>query len=98
MSRHGNKHWIREKEYYSLKRIYYDLYYPYSSTAESEIGRRLHYKFYDEFCGFFNTAPKRYRKALNRIQRAKAKQALFRELDGHEVCYEDNYKDCAWYW
>jgi len=98
MSRHGNKYWIREKEYYTLKKIYYDLYYPYSSTAESEIDRRLHSKFWNEFCGFFNTAPKRYRKLLNRRQRAKARIALHNLMKGKEISFEDNYKDCNWYW
>jgi hypothetical protein len=98
MRKHGNKYWLREKEYRMLKGIYYSLYYPHSSAAESEIGRRLNFKFYDEFCGFFNTAPKRYRKLLNRRQRARSKQVLHRMLDGKEAIFEDNYKDCAWYW
>lgn len=98
MSRHSNKHWLREKEYYILKKIYYDLYYLHSSSAEAEINGRLHRKFWNEFCGFFNTAPKKYRKQLNRRQRAKAKQVLHEIMSGKEKPFEDNYRDCNWYW
>lgn len=98
MGKHGNKYWLREKEYRMLKSAYYDLYYLSSSPAESEIGRRLHFRFYDEFCGFFNTAPKRYRKMLNRRQRARSRQSLRRLVEGKDAIFEDNYKDCSWYW
>ncbi len=98
MNKHHNKHWLREKEYRSLKNLYYSDFYCTRTTTESEMEERLYSKFWNEFCGFFYTAPKHYRKTLNRIQRAKSKQTLIRELKGYDVSYEDNYKDCNWYW
>lgn len=98
MSRHGNKHWLREKEYYVLKKIYYSIYFSDKTSISSDIDRRLNSKFWNEFCGFFNTAPKKYRKHLNRRQRAKAKNALHSLMKGKEISFEDNYKDCNWYW
>ena len=98
MKRYNNKHWLKEKEYYSLKLLYYDFYYLTGSSIESELKRRLYSTYYNKYLGFYNTAPKHYRKTLNRIQRAKSKQTLIRELNGYDVSYEDNYKDCSWYW
>jgi hypothetical protein len=98
MSKHNNKHWLREKEYRSLKNSYYSDFYCTGSSTEAEIEERLYSKFWNEMCGFYHTAPKHYRKTLNKIQRAKSKKTLIRELNGYDVSYEDNYKDCSWYW
>lgn len=98
MRKHQNKHWLREKEYRLLKNLYYSDFYCSRTSTEAEMEEILNSKFWNEFCGFYKTAPKHYRKRLNRIQRAKSKQKLFRELKGYEVSYEDNYKDCSWYW
>lgn len=107
--KHGNNYWEREKEYISLLR--YDAYlystaprstrYRWRINPNSEIDRvknKLRYKFYNEYHGKYRTAPKWYRKMLNRQQRAKSKQTLYRELQGYDVCYEDNYRGCSWYW
>lgn len=104
--KHGNKHWEREKEYYSLLKYQDYLYYTaprdrWKIAPNREIDsveRKLKHKYYNEYYGKYNTAPKWYRKMKNRIQRAKSKQTLYKELQGYDFCYEDNYKDCAWYW
>lgn len=112
MSKHTNKHWLREKEFISLETEYSNLWdtlqrsaFPrrwgriMPNTRVEEINRKFRYKFYDEYYGHWHTAPKHYRKTLNRIQRARAKQTLYKMLNGDEnVNFEDNYKDCNWYW
>lgn len=98
MNKHHNKHWLREKEYRSLKNIYYSDFYCTRTSTEAEIEERLYSKFWNKFCGHYHTAPKHYRKTLNRTQRSKSKQTLIRELNGYDVSYDDNYKDCSWYW
>jgi len=106
MSKHTNKHWLREKEFISLKRELDELWdtipvvrwrrIPH--TRVHEINARLRHKFYNEYHGWCHTAPKHYRKTLNRIQRAKSKQVLYKVLNGKEVSFEDCYKGCNWYW
>jgi len=106
MSKHTNKHWLREKEYISLVREEHHLYstlcrYRWRITPNqrlAEVDEKLKQKFFNESRGKYRTAPKWYRKVLNRSQRAKSKQTLYRELQGYDVSYEDNYKNCAWYW
>ncbi len=106
MSKHTNKYWLREKEYISLRLEEDYLYHTLSryrwrtlpNKRLSEIEGKLEHKFFNEYRGKYRTAPKWYRKMLNRSQRAKSKQTLYRELQGYDVSYEDNYKDCAWYW
>jgi len=98
MNKHHNKHWLREKEYRSLKNMYFSDFSSSKSSAEAEIEELLYSKFWNEFCGFFYSAPKHYRKTLNRIQRARSKQTLIKELKGHDVSYADVYKDSSWYW
>lgn len=107
MSKHANKHWLREKEFISLK-IEHDYLYDTTprthywrriqTTRLEEINRKFLYKFYNEYRGKWNTAPKHYRKSLNKIQRAKSKQVLRKVLSGKEPCFEDNYRGCNWYW
>lgn len=102
--KHGNKHWEREKEYYSLLKEYeylhttISVYYWNGNSKVDTVRKKLKNKYYNRYYGKYNTAPKWYRKMKNRIQRAKSKQTLYKELQGYDVCYEDNYKDCAWYW
>mgnify|MGYP006890185154 CR=1 FL=1 len=103
--KHLNKHWLREKEYISLKKeidlIYYETFRSsrVKSTRASEIDRKLCFKFYNETHGMYHTAPKWYRKMKNRIQRAKSKQTLYKIINtGEDYAFEDNYKDCPWYW
>lgn len=107
MKRHNNKYWKREKEYISLlmelDRLYdtsFD-YKRWKRTSNSEIDqirRKLRFKFYHLYYGWYNTAPKHYRKQLNRSRRKESKNTLRRELQGYEVSYNDNYKDASWYW
>ena len=98
MKRYNNKHWLKEKEYYSLKLLYYDFYYLTGSSIESELKRRLYSTYYNKYLGFYNTAPKHYRKFLNRRQRFKSKSALRAILNGENIEFDDNYKDCNWFW
>lgn len=109
MSKHTNKHWLREKEYFSLKLEYYALcddlprvryYRVLPDTKVEEINRRFIYKFYDkEYCTYDN-APKKFRKMLNRIQRSKSKRVLGKIIRfDSDFQFEDNYKNAAWlYW
>lgn len=106
MSKHSNKHWIREKEFISLKmeeELLWDTL-PRSrwrilpDSRFKEVNRKLLYKFYNEMYGKFHTAPKWYRKMKNKIQRAKSKQTLYRLLNDRDVSFEDNYRDAPWYW
>jgi len=107
MSKHTNKHWLREKEFISLNQELDHLYDTsprtrfrrvIPSTRMAEINGKLEHKFFNEYRGKYKTAPKWYRKMLNRSQRAKSKQTLYRDIKGYDVCYEDNYKGCSWYW
>lgn len=109
MSKHTNKHWLREKEYYSLK-IEYDQIWKnlitirwrpiMTSSRYEEIRRKFYYKFYNEFYGYGQSAPKHYRKYLNKQQRAKSKRNLYNIVyKDKEICFEDNYKNAAYnYW
>ena len=105
--KHLNKHWLREKEYISLKKELDELYYtipmvrwrrlPHARVCE--INRKLDYKFYNEEHGWYHTAPKWYRKMKNRIQRAKSKNTLYKIINiSDDYTFEDNYKDAPWYW
>ena len=100
MKKHNNKYWLKEKEYLFIKREYrsFDRRWPYmESTRESEVERKLLYKFYyDEYrCG----VPKWYIKLLNQAQRSKQKRILYKIINVNEdLNFEDNYKDAAWWW
>jgi hypothetical protein len=106
MKKYTNKHWLREKEYISLLMESDNLcsilstYRNRMNTNQrmAEVNDKLNQKFFNEYRGRYRTAPKWYRKNLNRSQRAKSKQTLYRELQGYDVSYEDNYKNCSWYW
>lgn len=66
---------------------------------ESELKYTINTKFYD-FDNRYRYAPKSFRKILNREQRAKSKQTLYRiQFVDNELEFEDNYRDAAWwYW
>ncbi len=106
MSKHTNKYWRREKEFISLQMEYDYLYYSLtrinwripSNSRVDEINRKFQYKFYNEYSGRWNTSPKHYRKMLNRKQRKKSKQILYQLMNGKDICFEDNYRGCNWYW
>ena len=110
MSKHTNKHWLREKEYTSLikeRDLIWDSLPRYrrlysnnrSNSRLVYINQRLEHKFFNEYCGKYHTAPWWYRNMLNRSQRAKSKKSLHRIMKGDEdVIFEDRYKDASWYW
>lgn len=102
MKRYNNKHWKKEKYYISLLMELDRLHYLYGwRTSNSEIDRvkrKIKNEFYGLYYGWGSTAPKRYRKQLNRCRRKKSKNTLKRELQGYQVSYDDNYKDGPWYW
>lgn len=105
MKKHNNKHWKREKEYISLlmelDRLYDTLGFKArdNNSEIDRVKRKLRYKFYGLYDGWYSTAPKHFRKHLNRCRRKKSKKTLKKELQGYEVSYDDNYKDASWsYW
>ena len=79
MSKHTNKHWLREKEYTSLQREENFLYSTLSiyrwrvvsNKRLSEIDYKLNHTFFNEYRGKYRNAPKWYRKMLNRTKRSK---------------------------
>ena len=109
MSKHTNKHWIREKEYISLinerGRIWdstttnkWSSRFTTNSRL-SYVERKLEHKFFNEYSGRYQTAPWWYRNMLNRRQRSKSKQVIHKILKGYDdYTFEDNYKDAPWYW
>jgi len=107
MSKHNNKYWLREKQYRSLLKeresIWDETTWRYGLRSQhkrlQEIYEILKQRFYDEEYGWYQTAPKHYRKTLNRIQRAKQKQVMHKIISGEEnFVFEDSYKDAPWYW
>lgn len=106
MKRYTNKHWIKEKEFISLIREMDFLYkllprYKWRVVDDSRIShieRELYDKFYYRYLGKYKSAPKWYRKMLNRKQRHKSNNTLYKQLNNLNVSYEDNYKDSGWYW
>lgn len=69
-----------------------------SSSEINRVRKKLRYKYYNEYYGWHHTAPKHYRKYLNRVRRKQSKKTLRREIMGYDVVYTDNYKDASWYW
>jgi len=103
MSKHTNKNWLREKEFISLKKerdsIYNSTRYKYSNSRLTETTERLSQKFYNEYHGWFHTAPWWYRNMLNRRQRAKSKIIIYKLINiSDDFVFDDNYKDGPWYW
>ena len=104
MRKFENKHLKREKEYRSLINYFYALYrMERTSHNQSEITKvrnKLKSKFFNEFRGPYQTAPHFYRRYKNRIQRNITKKVVFNYTRDpeFEMIFEDNYKDCAWYW
>jgi len=94
--KHGNKHWEREKRYRALRMEY--LSRDVSESREAWLESYLDLNFYD-WNVYYNSAPKHFRKMLNRGRRAHNKQILFNILKGIDAEFDDNYKDAAWhYW
>jgi len=84
-----------EKEYQTKVRISDVLL----EREEAEIKKRLYWDFRDlEFR--MSNSPKSFRKKLNRKQRAKSKQTLYRIVtEGLDLTFEDNFRGAAWlYW
>ena len=108
MSKHTNKHWLREKEFISLKMEYDFLrnitvrshrYRSLDDSVEStriqEVIRSLNNKFHNEYNG--GKAPRWYRNMLNRKQRAKSKLILYKTINIEgDYIFDDNFKDAAW--
>lgn len=65
---------------------------------ESELESIIQNKFYNEF-RYMSSAPKYFRKNLNRQQRAKSKQSLYNLIyKDDDRSFEDNYKNANWLW
>ena len=94
--KHGNKHWEREKLFRALRIEF--LSRDVSESRDAWISSYLDNNFY-EWNVYYNSAPKHYRKILNRGRRAYNKQILVKILKGIDAEFYDNYKDAAWlYW
>ena len=69
-----------------------------SESRDAWISSYFDNNFY-EWNVYYNSAPKHYRKMLNRGRRAYNKQILVKILKGIDAEFYDNYKDAAWsYW
>lgn len=94
--KHGNKHWEREKLFRALRTEY--LNRDVSESREAWVQCYLQSHFY-EWSRYYNSAPKHFRKMLNRGRRAAHKQTLHKILKGRVAEFYDNYKDADWrYW
>lgn len=94
--KHGNKHWEREKLFRALRIEF--LSRDVSESRDAWISSYFDNNFY-EWNVYYNSAPKHYRKMLNRGRRAYNKQILVKILKGIDAEFYDNYKDAAWsYW
>lgn len=94
--KHGNKHWEREKLFRALRMEF--LGRDVSESRDAWISSYFDNNFY-EWNVYYNSAPKYFRKMLNRVRRAKQKQTLHKILKGYNAEFDDNYKDAAWlYW
>jgi hypothetical protein len=101
MSKHTNKHWLREKEFISLE-MELDLLWTTlplvreygwrrePNTRVEEINKKINLKFYNFRRN--NTAPKWFRKTLNRRRRYISKRTIYKG----DYLFDDNYKDAAW--
>ena len=109
MSKHTNKHWLREKEYISLKIEHSIIWKEFSYSwkcrgysTDSRMGEiRIRLKnFYNEERGQYRTAPHWYRNMLNRRQRAKSRIVLYKTImiEDYDYVFQDNYRDAPWYW
>jgi hypothetical protein len=72
----------------------------YSDSRYMEIERKLLYKFYNEYYGVWHTAPREYRKSLNKRQRSADKRVLrkIKMCGDYVYLFNGNYKNRNWYW
>lgn len=102
MNKHFNKYWLREKEYYSLKKYSWRIraknwndHLFYDNTEEIEIEQKIekirYKKKYD-----FDGVPRYFRKYLNRKQRYKSKRDIRNILDGKLSKFTPCYKGAAY--
>ncbi len=84
------KHWV------TRQRIFDEIL----AQEYSEIKYQLEANHYDRFYRWYASAPKSFRKILNKSQRAKAKNILHNiYYKEKEMEFEDNYKSASWlYW
>jgi hypothetical protein len=84
-----------EKNFITKMRIFDEIL----EQEEAEIDAEIERNHYTRNHAWYK-APKGFRKALNRTQRAKAKQVLQKIIStGEDLVFEDNYKGADWlYW
>jgi hypothetical protein len=107
MSKHLNKHWIREKEFISLNLELDFLYdsnigphgfrFRVSNSRISEIDNKLIAKFYNEYHGRYRTPPKHYKRLLNKRLRAKSKMTLFKLINISDNYVFEDRPDGSWW-
>jgi len=89
-----NNNWIREKEFYSLKKeLNMDRFR--DTTSYSEVIRRIYSKYYE----VFNVSwyPNGFKKCARKIQRAKFKQTLNKHKKGYDVYLYNKHRSYYWY-
>jgi hypothetical protein len=86
-----------EKRWITKVRVFDEVLEQEEAEIDSEIERNHYNKC---FRSRYTCAPKSFRKYLNRQQRAKAKQVLYKNFfNEKELEFEDNYKSASWlYW
>jgi hypothetical protein len=84
---------VYEKSYKSKVRVLDEILI----QEESEIKSILYDKFYWEY-KWCKSAPKHFRNSLNRIQRAKSKEDLRKQINGYDPEWSPNYKNAKWLW
>jgi len=81
------------KEYKTKTKVFDDILL----QEEDEIEKALYKNFFAEY-KWYKGAPKHFRKTLNRIQRAKLKNDLKKQINGEDSYITPNYKNAKWLW
>lgn len=83
-----------EKEYRTKVKLFDEVL----KQEESELYSILNNKFFDKRFSY-NSAPKHFRKTLNRKLRYKSKSILYNIVKNEkDIEFVDNYKNCSWLW
>jgi hypothetical protein len=84
---------VYEKTYKTKVRIIDELLL----QEEAELESKLYSDFYDEF-NWYSSAPRHFRNSLNRLQRARSKEDIRKQINGEDPDWTPNYKNAKWLW